>query len=89
MAIHTFTLDEESVGDARGPGVFSSLDMLNSVLRAIPKGGDVVHLTVVMGPKLKSHGVKLYQGGNVTYELIMDNRTGVDVTVDAKSERPS
>ena len=86
MAVHTFTLDEESVGDERGPSVFSSLEMLNDVLRVIPKGGDVVHLTVVMGSKLKSRGARLYQRENVTFDLVMKNRVGLPITANAKRE---
>jgi hypothetical protein len=89
MAIHTFTLDEESVGVARDPSVFSSREMLNEVLRAIPQDGDVVHVTVVMGPLFKSRGARLYQRQNVTYEVAMKNKTGVAITADAKREELS
>lgn len=81
-----YTLDEEGVGAEHGPHVYVLREALNAVLHAVPRAGDVVHLTVVMGPKMRSKGVQLFKGADVTFELVVKNLSGLPITADARFE---
>lgn len=83
MAEHVFTLDEEGLGQEKGPHVYASRELLDEVLKVVPKEGDVVHLTVVIGPK-HNRQVRLFMAKGVKFVTTVHNKTSYPITTDVE-----
>jgi hypothetical protein len=88
MAEHTFTLDEEGLGQEKGPHVYASRELLDEVLKVVPKEGDVVYLTVVIGEG-KSRSVRLFMGKGVRFVTTVINKSREIIRANVEHEPSS